>query len=115
MTRLDRQDLFLLISSNLVTEELRNLRNYVAGDILAEGFVEKANAHEIFKQLEKENKLKLGDLSLLADILKKIGRHDYAKKAEQVAADEQEGASTSRKSKVTKDAKHTLLKKSKGC
>ncbi|KAI8498163.1 hypothetical protein Bbelb_241070 [Branchiostoma belcheri] len=95
MTSLTRQDLFLLISKNLVKTELKDLRNYVSGShILAGGFVQNANAHEIFNQMEKENKLKLGDLSLLADILEKIGRHDYAKLARQVADDEQKELST---------------------
>ncbi|XP_078703588.1 guanylate-binding protein 2-like [Branchiostoma floridae x Branchiostoma belcheri] len=87
-----RQDLYLKISRNLVDEELRDLRNYVSGaGILAAGFVQSANGHQIFTQLEKERKLKPGDLSLLADLLTKIGRHDYAEQAERIAEDERKG------------------------
>ncbi|XP_078703589.1 uncharacterized protein LOC144928780 [Branchiostoma floridae x Branchiostoma belcheri] len=84
-----RQDLFLKISRNLVDDELRDLRNYVSGaEILAAGFVQSANGHQIFTQLEKEGKLKPGDLSLLANLLRKIGRHDFAARAEKVAENE---------------------------
>ncbi|XP_078655661.1 uncharacterized protein LOC144902235 [Branchiostoma floridae x Branchiostoma belcheri] len=94
-----RQDLFLEISKNLVDEELRDLRNYVSGaDILAAGFVQKANAHRIFIQMEKEGKLKPGDLSLLAGLLKKIGRQDYAERAEKVAEKERKGQKTRKRS-----------------
>ncbi|XP_078573126.1 uncharacterized protein LOC144859972 [Branchiostoma floridae x Branchiostoma japonicum] len=81
-----RQDLYLEISRNLLQEELRDLRNYVSGaKILPAGVVQNATAQEIFNQLEKEWNLKLGDLSLLADLLRKIGRNDYAKQAEKIA------------------------------
>ncbi|XP_078655555.1 uncharacterized protein LOC144902174 [Branchiostoma floridae x Branchiostoma belcheri] len=106
MTSLNRQDLFLKISKNLVENELKDLRNYVSGgDILAGGFVQNANAHGIFNQMEKENKLKLGDLSLLANILEKIGRHHYAELARQVAADEQKVLSTKSGSSPKKGTK----------
>ncbi|XP_078605463.1 uncharacterized protein LOC144878581 isoform X2 [Branchiostoma floridae x Branchiostoma japonicum] len=89
-----RQDLFLDISQNLVDAEIRDLRNYVIGaKILPAGFVEKANAHQIFNQLEKQQKLKLGDLSLLANILRKIGRNDYAEQAEELAENEMKDSS----------------------
>ncbi|KAI8489983.1 Guanylate-binding protein 6 [Branchiostoma belcheri] len=94
-----RQDLFLKISKNLVDEELRDLRNYVSGaKILAAGFVQKANAHRIFIQMEKEGKLKTGDLSLLANLLRKIGRQDYAERAEKVAEKERKGQKTRKRS-----------------
>ncbi|XP_066265912.1 uncharacterized protein [Branchiostoma lanceolatum] len=84
-----RQDLYLDISMNLDERELTNLRNYVSGaDILPAGFVQNANAHQIFNQLKKEGKLKHGDLSLLANILRRIGRHDYAEQAEEIAENE---------------------------
>eukprot|EP00058_Branchiostoma_floridae_P013886 XP_002599374.1 hypothetical protein BRAFLDRAFT_64268 [Branchiostoma floridae] len=84
-----RQDLYLEISQNLTGRELKDLRTYVSGTkILSEGLVQKANAHQICNQLEKEQKLKLGDLSLLAGLLRKIGRDDYAKKAEKIAKKE---------------------------
>ncbi|XP_078696438.1 uncharacterized protein LOC144924756 [Branchiostoma floridae x Branchiostoma belcheri] len=88
-----RQDLFLQISRNLVDNELRGLRNYVSGaNILAAGFVETADAQEIFIQLERERKLKPGDLTLLAHVLTEIGRCDYAEMAEKVAEDERKAA-----------------------
>ncbi|XP_078600461.1 NLR family CARD domain-containing protein 4-like [Branchiostoma floridae x Branchiostoma japonicum] len=84
-----RQDMYLEISRNLVDQELRDLRNYVSGaKILPAGFVQHADAHQICNQLEKEQKLKPGDLSLLAGLLRRIGRHDYAEKAEKIAEDE---------------------------
>ncbi|XP_078583806.1 uncharacterized protein LOC144866316 [Branchiostoma floridae x Branchiostoma japonicum] len=84
-----RQELYLDISWNLTNEEVRDLRNYVSGaNILPAGLVEKANAHDICNQLEKEQKLKPGDLSLLAELLRKIGRQDYAEQAEKTAEDE---------------------------
>ncbi|CAH1238013.1 Hypp5498 [Branchiostoma lanceolatum] len=87
-----RQDLYLEISRNLVDRELRNLRNYVSGvGILPASFDQKASAHQIFNQLEKERKLKPGDLSLLSDLLRKIGRHDYAEQAEEIAENERKG------------------------
>ncbi|XP_019631370.1 PREDICTED: uncharacterized protein LOC109475213 [Branchiostoma belcheri] len=55
--------------------------------------------------MEKENKLKLGNLSLLANILEKIGRHDYAELARQVAADEQKVLSTKSGSSPKKGTK----------
>ncbi|XP_066303211.1 FAS-associated death domain protein-like [Branchiostoma lanceolatum] len=94
-----RQDLFLEISRNLVDEELTDLRNYVSGaKILAATFVQKANAHQIFNQMEKERKLKPGDLSLAANILRKIGRHDYAEQAEKIAENERKGQNTRKRS-----------------
>ncbi|XP_078598247.1 NLR family CARD domain-containing protein 4-like [Branchiostoma floridae x Branchiostoma japonicum] len=88
-----RQDLYLEISRNLVDQELTDLRNYVSGaKILPAGFVQHADAHQICNQLEKEQKLKPGDLSLLADLLRKIGRHDYAEKAETIAESERKGS-----------------------
>ncbi|XP_066268554.1 NACHT, LRR and PYD domains-containing protein 3-like [Branchiostoma lanceolatum] len=88
-----RQDLYLEISRNLVDQELRDLRNYVSGaKILPAGFVQKSDAHQIFNQLEKEQKLKLGDLKLLSDLLRKIGRHDYAEQAEKIAENERKGS-----------------------
>ncbi|KAI8512265.1 hypothetical protein Bbelb_089040 [Branchiostoma belcheri] len=87
-----RQDLYLEISRNLVERELPDLRNYVSGaKILPAGVIQNANAHQIFNQLEKENKLKPGDLSLLTDLLRKIGRHDYAEQAEKIAENERTG------------------------
>ncbi|XP_035690081.1 NLR family CARD domain-containing protein 4-like [Branchiostoma floridae] len=84
-----RQDLYLEISRNLVDQELTDLRNYVSGaKILPARFVQHADAHQICNQLEKEQKLKPGDLSLMADLLRKIGRNDYAEKAEKVAENE---------------------------
>ncbi|XP_078598407.1 NACHT, LRR and PYD domains-containing protein 3-like [Branchiostoma floridae x Branchiostoma japonicum] len=89
-----RQDLYLEISQNLVDDELTDLRNYVSGrKILPARFVEKADAHQICNQLEKEQKLKPGDLSLLADLLRKIGRHDYAEKAEKIGEIDRKGSS----------------------
>ncbi|XP_078582627.1 uncharacterized protein LOC144865656 [Branchiostoma floridae x Branchiostoma japonicum] len=87
------QDLFLEISRNLTNEEVRDLRHYVSGTkILPAVFVQHADAHQIFNQLEKGQKLKPEDLSLLADLLRKIGRHDYAEKAEKIAEDERKGS-----------------------
>ncbi|XP_078598253.1 NLR family CARD domain-containing protein 4-like [Branchiostoma floridae x Branchiostoma japonicum] len=84
-----RQDLYLEISRDLVDEELTDLRNYVSGaKILPAGFVQHADAHQICNQLEKEQKLKPGDLTLLLDLLRKIGRGDYADKAEKIAESE---------------------------
>ncbi|XP_078598243.1 NLR family CARD domain-containing protein 4-like [Branchiostoma floridae x Branchiostoma japonicum] len=84
-----RQDLYLEISRNLVDQELTDLRNYVSGaKILPARFVQHADAHQICNRLEKEQKLKPGDLSLLADLLRKIGRHDYAEQAEKITEDE---------------------------
>ncbi|XP_078572724.1 uncharacterized protein LOC144859718 [Branchiostoma floridae x Branchiostoma japonicum] len=84
-----RHDLYLKISRNLLEEELTDLRNYVSGaEILPARFVQKADAHQIFTQLEKEGKLKPGDLSLLAGLLTRIGRRDFAEKAERIAEDE---------------------------
>ncbi|XP_078598242.1 NLR family CARD domain-containing protein 4-like [Branchiostoma floridae x Branchiostoma japonicum] len=88
-----RQDLYLEISRNLLDQELTDLRNYIGGaKILPAGFVDKANAHQICNQLENEQKLKPGDLSLLADLLRKIGRGDYAEQAEKIAEDERKGS-----------------------
>ncbi|CAH1271089.1 Hypp4557 [Branchiostoma lanceolatum] len=82
-------DLYLEISRNLKEQELTDLRNYVSdARILPVGAVQQANAYEIFFQLEREQKLKSGNLTLLIDLLRIIGRHDYATKAE--AFDENE-------------------------
>ncbi|CAH1250228.1 TTC28 [Branchiostoma lanceolatum] len=84
-----RQDLYLEIDRNLKERELIDLRNYVSGaKILPARFVQKADAQQIFNQLEHERKLKDGDISLLGDILRKIGRHDYAEQAEEIAENE---------------------------
>ncbi|XP_035684547.1 nucleotide-binding oligomerization domain-containing protein 2-like isoform X2 [Branchiostoma floridae] len=90
-----RQDLFLDISQNLLDEQLQDLCNYISGaKILPAKFVQKADAHQIFNQLENEQKLKLGDLSLLAKILRKIGRHDYAEQVEELAENERKDSSS---------------------
>eukprot|EP00058_Branchiostoma_floridae_P013885 XP_002599373.1 hypothetical protein BRAFLDRAFT_64269 [Branchiostoma floridae] len=92
MTDRPRQNLYLEISRDLVTQELTDLRNYVSGaKILPAGFVEKANAQQICNQLEKEQKLKPGDLFLLVDLLRRIGRDDYAEKAQKIAENERKG------------------------
>ncbi|XP_078598223.1 uncharacterized protein LOC144874192 [Branchiostoma floridae x Branchiostoma japonicum] len=84
-----RQDLYLEISRNLVDQELTDLRNYVSGaKILPAGFVQHADAQQICNQLEKEQKSEPGNLSLLAGLLRKIGRNDYAEQAEKIAEDE---------------------------
>ncbi|XP_078703590.1 uncharacterized protein LOC144928781 [Branchiostoma floridae x Branchiostoma belcheri] len=84
-----RQNLYLMISQSLGHAELRDLRNYVSGaGILPAGFVQDADAQQIFTHLEKERKLKPGDLSLLANLLTKLGRNDYAAMAEYIAKDE---------------------------
>ncbi|CAH1233869.1 NLRC4 [Branchiostoma lanceolatum] len=110
-----RQDLYLEISRNLVDEELRDLRNYVSGaKILPAGFVQKADAHQIFNQLEKERKLKPGDLALLADLLRKIGRHDFAEQAEKIAEGERKGTpqpSTSQLKRKGEDGEELAVKK----
>ncbi|XP_066271745.1 NLR family CARD domain-containing protein 4-like [Branchiostoma lanceolatum] len=110
-----RQDLYLEISRNLVDEELRDLRNYVSGaKILPEGFVQKADAHQICNQLEKEQKLNPGDLTLLADLLRKIGRHDYAEQAEKIAESERKGSpkpSTSQLKRKGEDGEEFPVKK----
>ncbi|CAH1239192.1 CASP2 [Branchiostoma lanceolatum] len=100
MANLSRYDLFLKISDNLQKREARNLRNYVShAGILGEALVEDANPHEIFQQMDKEKKLELGDLSLLADILRKIRRHDFAVLAEEVAANEREASKLKNKTR----------------
>eukprot|EP00058_Branchiostoma_floridae_P003829 XP_002589317.1 hypothetical protein BRAFLDRAFT_77770 [Branchiostoma floridae] len=83
-----RHDLYLEIDQNLVVQELTDLRNYVSGTILSARFVQHADANQIFKQLEKEQQLKPGDLSLLAHLMRKIRRNDYVEKAEKIAEDE---------------------------
>ncbi|CAH1259227.1 NLRP3 [Branchiostoma lanceolatum] len=114
-----RQDLYLEISRNLVDEELRDLRNYVSGaNILSAGFVQKADAHQIFNQLEKERKVKPGDLALLADLLRKIGRHDYAEQAEKIAESEGKGTpqpSTSQLKRKGEDGEEFPMKKPGSC
>ncbi|XP_078598246.1 NLR family CARD domain-containing protein 4-like [Branchiostoma floridae x Branchiostoma japonicum] len=110
-----RQDLYLEISRNLVDQELTDLRNYVSGaKILSAGFVQHADAHQICNQLEKEQKLKSGDLSLLADLLRKIGRHDYAENAEKVAESERKDSSqpcTSQLKRKGEDGEEVPVKK----
>ncbi|XP_078598180.1 NLR family CARD domain-containing protein 4-like isoform X1 [Branchiostoma floridae x Branchiostoma japonicum] len=110
-----RQDLYLEISRNLVDQELTDLRNYVSGaKILPARFVQHADAHQICNQLEKEQKLKPGDLSLLADLLRKIGRHDYAEQAKQIAEDERKGSpqpSTSQQKRKGEDGEELPRKK----
>ncbi|XP_078607879.1 guanylate-binding protein 1-like isoform X2 [Branchiostoma floridae x Branchiostoma japonicum] len=97
-----RQDLFLKISRNLLEQELTDLRNYVSGaEILPARFVQKADAHQIFIQLEKDRKLEPGDLSLLVGLLTKIGRRDYAEKAEKIAQDEAKGSGMDSPVKLT--------------
>eukprot|EP00058_Branchiostoma_floridae_P003831 XP_002589319.1 hypothetical protein BRAFLDRAFT_77772 [Branchiostoma floridae] len=107
MTTNPRQNLYLEISKNLLDRELTDLREYVIGaNILSAGLVEKANAHKIFNQLEKEQKLKPGDLNLLADLLRKIGRHDYAEKAEKITKNERKGKKTRKKRKRKRKREH---------
>eukprot|EP00058_Branchiostoma_floridae_P019526 XP_002605016.1 hypothetical protein BRAFLDRAFT_85156 [Branchiostoma floridae] len=89
MANSPRQDLYLEISRNLEDQELTDLRNYVCGTkILPARFVQKADAHQIFNQLEKKQKLKPGDISFLTNLLRNIDRDDYAEKAEKIAENE---------------------------
>eukprot|EP00058_Branchiostoma_floridae_P008307 XP_002593795.1 hypothetical protein BRAFLDRAFT_75746 [Branchiostoma floridae] len=114
-----RQELYLEISMNLTDGELTDLRTYVSGiHILSPGFVQKANAHQICNQLEKEQKLKPGDLSLLANLLRKISRHDYAEMAEKIAENERKELrepqpSTSKRNRSDKRPEKSTVESSK--
>ncbi|XP_078703864.1 uncharacterized protein LOC144928950 isoform X2 [Branchiostoma floridae x Branchiostoma belcheri] len=88
-----RHDLFLEISQTLEDEELRDLRTYVGGrKLLPAGRIQHDNAHQIFIKLQSAGKLKPGDLSLLAELMTKIGRAEYAEEAERIAASERQDA-----------------------
>ncbi|XP_066270883.1 NLR family CARD domain-containing protein 4-like [Branchiostoma lanceolatum] len=82
--------------------------------ILPAGFVQKANAHQIFNQLEKEQKIKPGDLTLLSNLLRKIGRLDYAEQTEKIAENERKGSpqpSTRQLKRNSEDGEHFPVKK----
>ncbi|XP_078572227.1 uncharacterized protein LOC144859437 [Branchiostoma floridae x Branchiostoma japonicum] len=89
MSEPSRHDLFLEISQALEDEEVRDLRNYVGGrKLLPTGRIQHANPHQIFNKLQNDGKMKPGDLSLLAELMRKIGRTEYAEEAERIAANE---------------------------
>ncbi|CAH1238018.1 GBP5 [Branchiostoma lanceolatum] len=102
MSEPSRHDLFLEISQTLEDEEVRDLRTYVGGrNLLPAGRIQHANAHQIFNKLQNDGKMKTGDLSLLAELMRKIGRTDYAEQAERIAATERKGSGMDRPVKLT--------------
>ncbi|XP_078681832.1 uncharacterized protein LOC144916573 [Branchiostoma floridae x Branchiostoma belcheri] len=84
-----RSDLYLRIDQDLDDDEKGDLRNYVAGKkLLPSGRLRGMGPHQIFMKLEHNRKLKTGDLSLLEDLMKKIGREDFAEEAKRIAEEE---------------------------
>ncbi|XP_019640446.1 PREDICTED: uncharacterized protein LOC109482191 [Branchiostoma belcheri] len=100
MAEMSRSDLFLRIKQHLKDKESKELRTYVESEeLLPAGEIEHLNPQEIFVKLEHKMKLPRGDLSLLVDLMTKIGRDDFAKEAETVAAQEKEEKRSAKRSR----------------
>ncbi|XP_066298906.1 uncharacterized protein [Branchiostoma lanceolatum] len=76
--------LYQKISDNLSDEDVKSLRTLLVPDVFGVAKVQRASALEIFKMLQADNKIGKGDLGLLVDILKSLGKGRLAEEAEQL-------------------------------
>ncbi|CAH1244265.1 TRIM3 [Branchiostoma lanceolatum] len=76
--------LYQKISDNLSDEDVKSLRTLLVPDVFGVAKVQHASALEIFKMLQADNKIGKGDLGLLVDILKSLGKGRLAEEAEQL-------------------------------
>ncbi|XP_066298211.1 uncharacterized protein [Branchiostoma lanceolatum] len=76
--------LYQKISDNLSDEDVKSLRTLLVPDVFGVAKVQHASALEIFKMLQADNKIGMGDLGLLVQILKSLGKGRLAEEAEQL-------------------------------
>ncbi|XP_019619676.1 PREDICTED: uncharacterized protein LOC109466407 [Branchiostoma belcheri] len=99
-----RHDLFLRIKQHLKDEESNDLRTYIESEeLLPAGEIQHLNPQQILRKLEQKLKLPKGDLSLLVDLMTKIGRVDFAEEAEKIAEQERGVQSSSSQLKRKKE------------
>ncbi|XP_035691183.1 uncharacterized protein LOC118426046 [Branchiostoma floridae] len=88
-----RARLYQRINDSLSEEEVRSLRAMLVSDEhLGKARVESATPQEMFNMLEDDNKIGKGNLALLVDLLKVLGRAKLAQEAEDVAEADEAGA-----------------------
>ncbi|KAI8501662.1 luteolysis [Branchiostoma belcheri] len=105
MAEMSRNDLYLEISRNLLDRQGRDLRNYISSTkLLPARDLQHMDPQEIFTALEQEGRLQVGDLSLLVDLMTKIGRVDFANKAKRIAAQETKALKMQKKSDRASDS-----------
>ncbi|XP_078575603.1 uncharacterized protein LOC144861522 [Branchiostoma floridae x Branchiostoma japonicum] len=75
--------LFAKISNSLSEEDVRNLRGILT-PILGAARVQNALPIEICNSLQQDNKISIGNLGLLVDILRNLGKGRLAEEAEQL-------------------------------
>ncbi|XP_078688090.1 uncharacterized protein LOC144920089 [Branchiostoma floridae x Branchiostoma belcheri] len=91
-----RARLYLKINDNLPEDDVRTLRATLVTDgHLGQARVETATPLEIFNMLEADNKIGQGNLALLVDLLKALGKTKLAQEAEDVAKREKTGGPSS--------------------
>ncbi|XP_019629161.1 PREDICTED: uncharacterized protein LOC109473660 [Branchiostoma belcheri] len=87
-----RARLYLKINDNLSQDDVRSLRATLVTDgHLGQARVENATPLEMFNMLEADNKIGKGNLALLVDLLKALGKTKLAQEAEDVAKREKTG------------------------
>eukprot|EP00058_Branchiostoma_floridae_P020570 XP_002606060.1 hypothetical protein BRAFLDRAFT_92079 [Branchiostoma floridae] len=93
LTWATRAGLYMKINEDLSEKDVRSLRAILVTDgHLARGKVEKATLSEIFNMLEEGNKIGKGNLVLLADMLKALGKEKLVQEVEEFALrDETDG------------------------
>ncbi|XP_078598465.1 uncharacterized protein LOC144874324 isoform X2 [Branchiostoma floridae x Branchiostoma japonicum] len=88
-----RARLYHKINDSLSEEDVRSLRAMLVSDEhLGKARVESATPQEMFNMLEDDNKIGKGNLTLLVDLLKVLGRAKLAQEAEDVAEADEAGA-----------------------
>ncbi|CAH1268983.1 NLRC5 [Branchiostoma lanceolatum] len=85
-------ELYTKINDNLSEDDVRSLRAMLVSDMhLGQAKVENATPSEMFNMLEADNKIWKGNLALLVDLLKALGKTKLAEEAKDVAKGEDTG------------------------
>ncbi|XP_066288863.1 uncharacterized protein [Branchiostoma lanceolatum] len=89
-----RARLYIKINDSLSEDDVKKLRATLITDgYLGQAKAENATPLEMFNMLEADNKIGKGNLALLVDLLKALGKRKLAQEAEDVARDEDRGGS----------------------
>ncbi|KAI8506943.1 hypothetical protein Bbelb_153820 [Branchiostoma belcheri] len=84
-----RNKLYMKISQNLSEDEVKSLRQLMITDkYIGRDIAEDANPHDIFKRLEADSRIGVGNLGLLKDVFIALGKEKLAEEAEAVEKEE---------------------------
>ncbi|XP_078657015.1 uncharacterized protein LOC144903076 [Branchiostoma floridae x Branchiostoma belcheri] len=108
--------LYQKISDNLSDADVSSLRSLLVPEILGVARVQHATALQIFKMLQADNKISKGNLNLLVQLLRSLGKGRLAEEAERLQQEQkteaQQGAAAAmHETNPMSEARRTLLRR----